>query len=72
MNIDKKVIITKHGVREGGGGIVLLGHTLDNPRVGQGGFRTGFHTVVNCRPPSRFMVLSLSLMWMASIVLLIQ
>ena len=36
----------------------LLGHTLDNPRVGQGGFRTGFHFVGNCRAPSRFMVFS--------------
>ena len=50
----------------------LLGHTLDNPRVGQGGLRTGFHTVGNFRPTSRFMVFLLSLMWIASIVLLCQ
>ena len=55
-----------------GGGTDLLGPTLDSPWVGQGGFRTGFHTVDNCRPPSRFMVSSLSLMWMASVVLLCQ
>ena len=34
----------------------LLGPTLVNPWVGQGGFRTGFQTVGNCRPLSRFMV----------------
>ena len=47
MNIDKRVIINNNnnGLR----GMGLLGHTLDNPIVGQGGFRTGFHTVSNCK-----------------------
>ena len=50
----------------------LLGHILDNPRVCQGGFRTRLHTIGNYRQPSRFMVFSLSLMWIASILLLCQ
>ena len=38
----------------------LLGHILDNPRVSQGEFRSGFHTVGNCRPLSKFMIFSLN------------
>ena len=51
-------IQSNDGVR----GIDLLGPTLVNPWVGQGGFRTGFQTVDNCR----------LLMWMGSVVLLCQ
>ena len=38
--------------------------------VVQGGFRTGFHKVGNCKPPSKFMVSSLYFIKMASVVLL--
>ena len=54
-----------------GGGGVGGGGGLKAQRF-QGGFRTGFHTVDNCRTPSRFIISSLSLMWMASVVFLCQ
>ena len=61
MNSDNNNSQSNDGVRS----TVLLGLTLVNPWVGQGGFRTGFQTVDNCRPLYRFMVSPLSLMWMA-------
>ena len=37
-----------------------------------GGFKIGFHMVGSCRPLSRFMLPTLSRMWIASAVLLFQ
>ena len=68
MNSDNNTN-TNSQSNDGVKGTYLLGPTLVNPWVGQGGFRTRFQTVDNCRPLSRFMVSPLSLMWMASVVL---